>query len=245
MTPDTTTEAIRALTQAVEGLRDSIAPQIPWPAWVQAGATAVLVGVTLIYVGHTRRMAKESTTAAKSATESAQAARDLVRLEGEKLALARDRESRQRENDKRLLAGALAAELRGFVALWNEIEPPEKLAEGIIITWGVQQSYSSVFDSSGNRLFLLGKNLLEEVSVSYFKLKRALDNLSVSQRITEYVQTFGRQAGSMHQAAFGKMALRGSEEAVKTGRSAVKKIEELLPKLEAIADSKQAKGQPT
>ena len=150
-------------------------------------------------------------------------------------ALAWVRGNRSRQEEKRLLAGALAAELRGFLALWKEIEPPGKPATGIIITWAAEQSYSSVFDTAGPRLFLLGPQLITAVSVCYFRLKRALDNLRVSERITEYVSTFGRQAGSIHAEALGKTALKASEGAVETGRRAVSAIEELLPKLDIIA----------
>ena len=149
--------------------------------------------------------------------------------------MARSRERRWRDHEKRLLAGALAAELRGFLALWKEIEPPGKPATGIIITWGVEQTYSSVFDTAGPRLFLFGPVLLGAVTACYFRLKRALDNLRMSQRVTDYVQTFGRQAGSMHQDALGSMALRASEGAVDTGRRAVSGIEEVLPKLDDVA----------
>lgn len=243
MTPEAA-DAIRRLTQAVEALSHSIASQVPWPAWVQAVATVVLVTVTVIYVRHTGRMAKESTTAAKSATESAQAASDLVRLEGEKLALARDREDRERENDKRLLAGALAAELRGFLVLWDEIEPPEQPAEGIIITWAVEQSYTVIFDTAGPRLFLLGPELIRQTTAAYARMKRGLDNLRLSARLTEWASTSGRQAGTIHEKRIGRMTLDASEGAVKTARRAVEVIREVLPKLDAIADPKQAKGQP-
>jgi hypothetical protein len=151
--------------------------------------------------------------------------------------MARRREQRQNDNDRRRLAGALAAELRGFLTLWREIEPPGKPAIGtsVIITWAVAQSYSPVFDTSGPRLLLLGRAVLDEVSACYFKLRRALDNLRMSQRVTEYVQTAGRVAGSIHQEELGRMALGASEGAVATGRRAVSAIGELLPKLEAIA----------
>jgi hypothetical protein len=69
MTPEAT-QAVRALTQAVEALRDSLASQIPWPAWVQAGATVILVIVTWVYVRHTGRMAKQATESADTAKET-------------------------------------------------------------------------------------------------------------------------------------------------------------------------------
>jgi hypothetical protein len=156
--------------------------------------------------------------------------------------LAWVRGNRSRQEEKRLLAGALAAELKGFLALWSEIEPPGQPATGIIITWAVEQSYSSVFDTAGPRLFILGPQLITEVSVSYFKLKRALDNLRMSQRITEYVSTFGRQLAfpRLDQHA-GQIALKASEGAIETGRRAVGAIEELLPKLDAVADGRERK----
>ena len=149
MTPEAT-EAIRALTQAVE---DGIAAQRT-PSYVIVSyflvPIAILVGIAVSEV------------------------------------LYYFRQRKQRENEKRLLAGALAAELRAFLALWTDIEPPGKPADKAGITvWGVKQTYSSFFDGSGSRLCLLGQDLLGEVSIAYFRLKRALDNLSVSQRITE------------------------------------------------------------
>ena len=162
--------------------------------------------------------------------------------------LARLRERRQREHERRLLAGALAAELRGFLALWGEVQPEGKpaTATGVIVAWGVQQSYSSVFDASGNRLFLLGQDRLQEVSVCYFKLKRALDNLTVSQRVTEFVQTFGRQhewqqmtrpqsGGVVYSYSYADLPKRASDAAIETARRAVQAIEQLLPKLDGIA----------
>ena len=119
-------EAIRTLTEAVERLSDSIVTQVPWPSWIQALATIVLVIVTLVYVRHTRRMATESTKAAKSAGESVEAARELVRLERNKLALAHEREDMEREREKRFLAEALADELRGLLARWDEIARPDQ-----------------------------------------------------------------------------------------------------------------------
>ncbi len=84
MTPEAT-EAIRALTQAVEGLRESVATQIPWPTWV-------LVAITAVYVWLTRTIARETKQAAQAAQESAMAARDSALAFQEMVALERQRQ---------------------------------------------------------------------------------------------------------------------------------------------------------
>jgi hypothetical protein len=168
------------------------------------------------------------------------------------------RDNRHRAGEKRLLAGALAAELRGFLALFSEIEPPGKPVDaegGPIITWAVGQSYTPVFDASGSRLFLPDKELLEAASVSYFKLKRALDNLAMSERLTEYTVTMGKQHDKdavspekldemakkgvfQSPDTYGAMAKRASDVAIETARRAVKAINEVLPKLHDLAERK-------
>jgi len=149
------------------------------------------------------------------------------------------RERRQMAKEGQLLAGALAAELRGFLVLWQEIERLGKPAdtEGLIITWAVEQSYSSVFDGVGPRLFLLRRDLTAEVAAYYFRLKRALDNIRMSQGVTEYARRFGHETvGEIDRAAsIGKAAVGAWEGAVESARRAVDAINKLLPKLDTIA----------
>lgn len=99
---------------------------------------------------------------------------------------ARLRERRQRETDKRLLAGALAAELRGLLERWEEIVPREPMpAAPIFIGWAAEESYFSVYDGAGHRLYLLPREVTAEVVACYTRAKAVLDTLRVAGSLHE------------------------------------------------------------
>jgi hypothetical protein len=99
------------------------------------------------------------------------------------------RDQLQAAADRRLLAGALAAELRGF----RELRPEQ---EGAVKDWAAEQSYTPIYDSAGPRPLLLAHDVAEEVVKCYFKVKRALDELHRAQLMTRDVQVQASGEGS-------------------------------------------------
>jgi hypothetical protein len=214
---------VAALARAVEALARSVRDSATTSAaWVQAGAAVVLVLVTLAYVRHTGRMAKDAAKASESARDSADQAKQLVELERQKLAEAHERETREAEDAKRILAGALAAELGAFLSLTSEA------GDGPPATWAPEQSYCVIFDSAGPRLFLLGAELVRETTTAYAKLKRGLDGLRYAAGLSAWTETDGGGRGREHITA-----VKG--DAWRTTRQAADLVAKVLPKLEAAA----------
>ena len=153
------------------------------------------------------------------------------------------RDKRQAAGEKILPAGALAAELEGFLALMEgararESSASDKPASGegepwpekTIISWPVEQSYFSVYHSAGAHLYLL-RPLVGEIVVCYFNLKRALDNLRALQRTSENLQTMDFTEARRLEPVFGD-ARRAAEA---SREQAMDKGKQLLPKLRKLA----------
>jgi hypothetical protein len=153
------------------------------------------------------------------------------------------RDKKQTAGEKKLLAGALAAELEGSLALLEEAPPRRSSAsdkpasgegepwpEKTIVSWPVEQSYFSVYDSAGAHLYLL-RPLVGELVVCYFNLKRALDNLRALQRTSENLRTMDFTEARRLQPVFGDA--RGAAEASR--EQAMQKAKQLLPKLRKLA----------
>jgi len=137
------------------------------------------------------------------------------------------RDKRRTGHQKRLLAGALAQELQAFAG----VLPKD---ENEVVGWAVEQSYTSVYDSAGQRLYLLGSALLAEVAACYFAVKRALDSLHRAQLMTrdwqmnEYLwQGKLNKDGRTH-------ATQAREAAVAASDKAIEQIEGVVPKLVAV-----------
>lgn len=109
------------------------------------------------------------------------------------------RDKRQEKQQKRSLAGALAAELRGLQAVLPD-------DEAAVDTWLAEQSYCSVFDASADHLGILGTELTAEAIACYATTKRCLDQLRGAQAMMQEVRVQGNpaitQANSMRERAF-------------------------------------------
>jgi len=153
------------------------------------------------------------------------------------------RERRQAETERKLLAGALAAEVSGLGELLAEVcsrqqcsaerqasSGNQPVLREDIIPWAVEESYSSVYDSAGQRLHLLGSDV-NEVIVCYLRVKRALDSLHALQRTveSEEKETFLKKE---QLKACVKHASSTADASIKLALSA---INGLLPKLKQMA----------
>ena len=95
------------------------------------------------------------------------------------------RQNRQKEEDRRDLAGTLAAELRGLVARWRQIQPTlEKNPDAIV--WAAEEDYFPIYNSIGLKLLLLPPQLATDVVSRYMQAKAALDSFRVASRLTEH-----------------------------------------------------------
>lgn len=155
------------------------------------------------------------------------------------------RDSVRSKAEKRLLAGALAAELRGFLGLWQEVSAKGRCAPGEeacsdaspaprepITRWAPAQSYSSVYDSAGSRLYLLAPHVSVEALVTcYCRVKRTLDNLKALQRTTEHVRT----EEAARQRSLQRVVIEAREAANAAGHGAVCEIQKILPQLDNAA----------
>ena len=129
-------------------------------------------------------------------------------------------------HSKKLLAGALATELRAF----HEICPRD---QGEVIPWAVEPSHLSVYDSAGERLFLLGRELMSDVVKCYFVVKRTLGELYRAQRMTAEAAGLPRQLGGGESRA-DSSATRARAEASARAAGALEAVEDLLRKLEKV-----------
>lgn len=138
--------------------------------------------------------------------------------------LARRRETRDRNAERRLLAGALAAELRGFLGLWKRVAAEPEA------TWSVEGDYFPVYNLAGHRLSLLKRDVVQEVVTCYSAVKGALDMLRRSQRLRDHEGT-----RSNHGTDLTKLLTNAHEEARSAGSSAELAVDALLPKLDTLA----------
>jgi hypothetical protein len=137
------------------------------------------------------------------------------------------RDKTRADQTRRLLAGALATELRAF----KNACPGDEQG---VITWCVGASCLSVYDSAAGSLYLLGPDLMSDVVTCYFGVKRLLDEFARAQRMTEEVLAHPRtDRGSKN---WGEPnATKARNEAVKNAHPVLRAIEKLTPRLDDIA----------
>jgi len=131
------------------------------------------------------------------------------------------RANRQRQSERTLIAGALAAELRGVVARWKSIQSAHVMPEdGSALTLllrsadSTEQNYFSFFEGAGRQLYLLSADLAAEVVRCYVDMKTVFDRLHRAMQIlqcaasagqgTNLCNKFQREAGVVERAAMGE-----------------------------------------
>ncbi len=99
--------------------------------------------------------------------------------------LQRWREGRREAEERRQVAGALAAELRGLAARWGRMAPNLRATAGPVV-WSAEEDYFPVYDGIGRRLRLLPPDLAEEVVPCYVTTKGTIDSLRGMTRLMQY-----------------------------------------------------------
>jgi len=146
------------------------------------------------------------------------------------------REKRQRKDEQKQLAGALAAELRGLLGHLHEIAPAED-SRPFAMAWAAESSYFPVFDGIGPKLLILPRRLAEYVVAYYVRCKCALDRYRLACRLGEYET----QATKEEKGRWGLMmaqwhASGHAQAAAEYAAELAKDLEaELLPKLDRVA----------
>ena len=141
------------------------------------------------------------------------------------------REKRQREGDKKAISGALAAEIRGLLVIWKEMREQLGKDPQHPMVWVGQESYFSVFDNAGHRLFLLPQDVATGVVTCYVRMKEVYDILRLA-------ATFLGQDALV--APDRKLDLQllieqYSKDAIQNGDAAAKEMDTIVQQLEAIA----------
>jgi hypothetical protein len=149
------------------------------------------------------------------------------------------REKRQRDEDRRQLAGALAAELRGLVERWKQMRPALEANPGLF-TMSAEQDYFPLYNSNASKLLLLSPQLAAAVVSQYTQAKAALDNLRAASRLGEQALQSMRDQQTMPIAAeLAASAFRANEGAFEYANVLVAVLEaDLLPKLDMAANAK-------
>lgn len=157
-------------------------------------------------------------------------------------ALAVRRRRIEREENRRLLAGSLAAEIRGLMVRWREIAPPDmKLPVGpVLAMFSVEESYFTVYEATADRLCLLPYDVALDVAMLYQKAKVTLDGMRIVSRLSDSVRGQNPKVLSdpMNQAVLRSLAETG-EYTRQYGGQAAALADTLVPKLEAIATGKK------
>jgi len=140
------------------------------------------------------------------------------------------RERRQREEDKRLIAGALATELRSQLRWWAALQKTG--ADGPVLA--LEETYFSVFDGAGSRLYLLPGDLPVATVDCYLKMKLALDRM---RSITGAFELALPLAGDDEnkQARIRADAMERLTKEVRVLGDLSKQLDDLAKKLEAVA----------
>ncbi len=152
------------------------------------------------------------------------------------------REKRQREGDKKAIAGALAAEVRGILERWDEIKArrkpfekgkhnnPRLLALSSLLG-PAQESYFSVFDGAGPRLHLLPSELVTETVTCYVRVKAVMDGLRAVTHIVEQAAL----ANPSRFAELSNMATDTDRRIMEYAEDTVAALQALVVKLDAAA----------
>ena len=136
--------------------------------------------------------------------------------------------------ERTLLAGALASELQSFL----DACPTTQQA---VISCGLTPSSIAVYTASGQRLYLLGTGLVDEVVSCYFAVQAALAELEKAGSMTA-------DAGVQPRVAFGGErrsdagATRAREQAVEVASRALQSVQAVLPKLNKAAGRNGERG---
>ena len=154
--------------------------------------------------------------------------------------LAHWREARQRQEEQRDLAGALAAELRGLLVHLREVAPRED-AQPEAMVWAAESAYFPVFDNIGPKLLVLPQKLAEDVVACYVRCKAALDSYRLACRLGEQVgQTAGdRDPMRWRSKVVNFIASTQAQEAADYAAALAESLEDdLLPRLDEAAQGK-------
>lgn len=153
------------------------------------------------------------------------------------------RQNRQKRDEQKQLAGALAAELRGVLAHLQEIAPAED-SHSFAMVWAAESSYFPVFDSIGTKLLVLPPKLAEDVVAYYVRCKCALDNYRLACRLGEYeTQATKEEKGRWGPMMAGWHASGQAQAAAEYAAALTKSLEnDLLPRLDNVAKGRSRKS---
>jgi hypothetical protein len=169
----------------------------------------------------------------------------LVEVTKEASDAARNIERERQQEEKRMLAGVLVAELREhFVWIKSVLNPTLSEVEtrfgNEAMAWCLDNLRTGFFDSAGPHLFLLGPDLLFRTTDCYGLIRRTLDEARQAQSMAEYchlnpttVSLSGRRWQNYPAAMAQNMA---HADALQTAMKALSAIEALLPDLSEVAD---------
>jgi hypothetical protein len=150
------------------------------------------------------------------------------------------REARQRGGDRRELAAALAAELRGFLTQLSQVAPEDR-GHPWALVWAAENSYFPLFDNIGAKLLVLPSKLAEDVVAYYVRCKAAVDHYRLACRLGEYE---GQAAGLQDRQHWGLRVAQWrasgqAQGAAEYAAELAKALEtDLLPRLDKVARGK-------
>jgi hypothetical protein len=217
----TLTQALDALTKATHELAGKVATEGAGRSgqWLVA-VTIALVLVTVFYAYQTYRLVRE-TRRISDAT--------------------RKMEQERQQEEKRMVAGVLVAELHEhFVRVTSVLNPrlgkAEERSSDEAIAWCLDSMRTGFFDTAGSRLFLLGPDLLYRTTECYGLIRRTLDEARQAQSlaIQSRIHPFANERGTALSKA-GQLAKKAHDSALPHGAEALTAIEALLPLLSAVA----------
>ncbi len=212
-------QALEALARATESLAGSIVGlKSPWyvslPGPILGGVLASLIGFLV--------------------SEFAARRREKRRREHE-----RCQEQEQQDRERRLLAGALAAELQGVADRWDSIrsarDAMEPRARDYVLrsaAGSLDQSYFSFFEGAGSRLLFLPDDLARDVVKCYVEMKAILDRLSGAMGT---LLAAASAANSSLRIDFEHAATTAETAAVKEGEQVFANARALAGRLEVVA----------
>jgi len=146
------------------------------------------------------------------------------------------RQKRQKRDERKELAGALAAELRGLLAHLQEIAPSEN-SPPFAMVWAAESSYFPVFDSIGPKLLVLPAKLAEDVVACYVRCKSALDKYRLACRLGEYEAQATKEEKGRWGLMMAQWHASGRAQAAAEYAAALTKSlqDDLLPRLDNVA----------
>jgi hypothetical protein len=137
------------------------------------------------------------------------------------------RDKANASHQKKLLAGALAAELEAFAAACPRTQQD-------IVDSGLSPLSIAVYRASGQRLHLLGQALATDVIACYFSVQNALADIDKARVMTADAAVQPRRPGSAERRGEGS-ANRWRALAVEAADKACVLAEQVTPKLRRVA----------